>query len=142
MARRPSVTESAQIVPVSKPTFVQVENAYDRVLRIYVLEPMLKDFVPTCVNPNHITYLNFVVAIASFVSALYSTLLAETTPVFACVLGLTSAALLFFSMLLDCLDGMQARRTNRCTKVDFSLPSLSAHSFRSLVSSLIMVLIL
>jgi len=38
-------------------------------------------------------------------------------PYLALILRLIMSFFVFAGIVLDCLDGMQARRTNRCTKV-------------------------
>ncbi|MDP2307948.1 MAG: CDP-alcohol phosphatidyltransferase family protein [Pseudomonadota bacterium] len=70
--------------------------------------------IPTSVHPNSLSLANHLLCWAVFYLAMVS---ASLDPVSRAVaLALTGVGM-FGTMVLDCLDGMQARRTQRCSKL-------------------------
>lgn len=78
-----------------------------------VCEPLL-EWVPRSVHPNTISLLNHLVSWVVVWLAIFSSRLGPVGR--PAVLVLVGAGV-FATMVLDCLDGMQARRTNRCSKL-------------------------
>ncbi|MBI2373363.1 MAG: CDP-alcohol phosphatidyltransferase family protein [Deltaproteobacteria bacterium] len=76
-------------------------------------EPLL-DIIPSRVHPNALTLLNQVLCWAVFAAAVISPKLGPLPRALALAFA---GAGTFGSMLLDCLDGMHARRTHRTTKL-------------------------
>jgi len=73
--------------------------------------PWLKR-IPSWVHPNHITFLNHVVVWALVILA-HATRPPCSSTVLQVIGELTVAFLVYFSAVLDCLDGMWARKTQR-----------------------------
>lgn len=88
--------------------------------------PRVLEWIPTSVSPNTISLTNHVVCWTAFVLGVAAPYLRPASALWFRVLA---GLLLGASMLLDCLDGMQARRTNRCSKLgevlDHSLDSIN-----------------
>lgn len=78
-----------------------------------VCQPVLQ-WLPESIHPNTISLFNHLVCWFTLAAAVGSTYL----PPNGRFIALFSAGIgVFVSLLADCLDGMQARRTNRCSKV-------------------------
>ncbi len=78
-----------------------------------VCQPVLQ-WLPESIHPNTISLFNHLVCWFTLAAAVASTYL----PPNGRFIALFGAGIgVFVSLLADCLDGMQARRTNRCSKV-------------------------
>ena len=88
-------------------------DKFEEWLEERVCRPSL-EYVPRSIAPNTISMVNALVCWIQFTLAAVSPHLSPLTRIF--VLALTGA-LMFASMVLDCWDGMQARRTGRTSKL-------------------------
>jgi phosphatidylglycerophosphate synthase len=92
------------------------------------LFPVILHYVPFSVHPNVITFLNSFSCLCLFALSLFARSLEDSAPLLCLFVRLFTVFLVFLSLLLDCLDGMQARRTNQCSTygeyLDHSLDSL------------------
>ncbi len=79
----------------------------------YVCEPAL-ELVPRSVHPNTISIFNHFLAWSTFIALAVAPMLSPNNALAARLWGGFG---LILSMVLDCLDGMQARRTGQSSKV-------------------------
>lgn len=78
-----------------------------------ICRPVLKT-LPESVSPNTITVFNVFIAASAFIAMAIAP---DLTPGDALVARIFAGFAVFVYMVTDCLDGMQARRTNRCSKL-------------------------
>jgi len=91
----------------------EVNSKFEPLIIEKVCEPILAR-IPESVHPNSISLTNHLVAWTVLLAAIVSSRLSG----WSALIALTIAGVgLFTSMTMDCLDGMQARRTNRCSKL-------------------------
>ena len=76
-------------------------------------EPILHHLIPRWVKPNHITFFNTSICWTLLAISFVAWYLEATRPALTLALRLICAVFVFVSMLCDCLDGMQARRTHQ-----------------------------
>jgi phosphatidylglycerophosphate synthase len=111
--KRPAATSNAEDRGGLSPG---EEGGFDIWLRNNVNQPILS-IVPEWVNPNTLSYLNTTVCWVAFFCGFLSYQYEHVYPD-ACFFSRIIMALCFWaSMILDCLDGMQARKTGRCSKL-------------------------
>ena len=92
------------------------EDKFDIWLRVYFNEPALK-LVPSYVTPNMITLFNHVITVGLLFCAAYAPMVEEENPNKALYLRLACGVFSFLNMMLDCLDGMHARKTGQSSKI-------------------------
>jgi phosphatidylglycerophosphate synthase len=92
---------------------VEVTSNLEPWLVANVCQPVL-EWLPESIHPNTISIVNHLVCWFTLAASIASTYLPPNERFIA----LVGAGIgVFVSLLADCLDGMQARRTNRCSKV-------------------------
>ena len=100
--------------PTVRPLYNDTDSDIEWRLTEYVTEPLLHHCIPRWVRPNSITLFNtatcWSLLLLSFAAWRVEAVGQWTA---ALLLRLLCAALVFVSMLCDCLDGMQARRTEQ-----------------------------
>jgi phosphatidylglycerophosphate synthase len=98
--------------PSAQP-IIEVNSRLEPLVIAKICQPALR-LVPLSVPPNAITLFNAGVVWTSFLLAAVAT---ELQPGAALIFRVIAGFGVFAAMVLDCLDGMQARRTNRCSRV-------------------------
>lgn len=102
-------------------------SAFEKYIHTYVNQPLLDHLVPFWLSPNTISYFNtgfcWIVFIFAYIAYKYE----HIYPDMSMYLRIISGISVFISIVLDCLDGMQARKTGRTSKLgevlDHSLDS-------------------
>jgi len=92
------------------------ETAFDGWMRRRVYEPLLK-YVPYWVTPNAISVSNTLVCWTAFMIGYWTYKFEHIYPLACCWLRILMGVMIFSSIILDCLDGMHARATGRCSKL-------------------------
>ena len=97
-----------------KSTFeAELNSSFEPWLIKNICEPVLK-YVPLSVAPNSISLAG---SFACWLMATLAYISTELTGAYKLAALLGAGAFMMVSMVADCLDGMQARRTNRCSKL-------------------------
>lgn len=113
----------------SKTLFAQPQSAFERLLHVHVNEPLLS-LIPLWVDPNSISYVNGLTSWLLLLVCYVGHLVEGASPLAALLLRLLSCLLIFATIVLDCLDGLQARRTKRTSNLgevlDHSLDAANA----------------
>jgi phosphatidylglycerophosphate synthase len=92
------------------------EGAFDIWLRNNINIPLLS-ITPEWIDPNHISYANTAACWIAFLLSVLSYRYEHVYPDTVVCMRFIMVILIWSSMVLDCLDGMQARKTNRCSKL-------------------------
>jgi len=104
--QEPNVAREAEFV-------AEINSTLEPIVVERICKPVLRR-IPERVHPNTISLFNHLVC---WVTALLAYLSTRLSPL-GRLLALSGASVgMFVSMVADCLDGMQARRTNRCSKL-------------------------
>jgi phosphatidylglycerophosphate synthase len=125
----------------SKSLYNSNQSTFENYLHQYVNEPLLNTCVPYSTDPNHISYVNAAVCWCILLLSYVALWIEESSPNLCYFLRLLLAALIFVTIVLDCLDGMQARRSKRTSKLGEVLDH-SLDAANSAIMSASMVLIL
>jgi ethanolaminephosphotransferase len=107
-----------------------------------VNEPILAHFIPLSMHPNTISICNTIVCWSAFFIA-YITYKNEHqwAGEILLYLRIIQAILIFAGISLDCLDGMQARKTGKCSKLGEVLDhSLDAANVPLVSAALLLVM--
>lgn len=114
-----------QRAPTKRPLYNPTDSDIEHYLTLVITEPILHYCIPHSVKPNTITATNATTC-WTLLGLAYTAWSIETAhPVLALSIRFLCAVLVFASMLMDCLDGMQARRTQQGSL----LGELLDHSF-------------
>lgn len=117
------------------------EDTFEYLLRVYANEPCLK-LIPTWVTPNSITLVNNVLCMFLVYLSYLAIQIEDTQPVAALLCRFGSGFLCTANMVLDCLDGMKARRDKQSSHVGEVLDhSLDAFNIPLLAASLLISMI-
>lgn len=92
------------------------ESGFEVWLRHSVNEPILA-LLPESVSPNSISFANTAACWLAFILSYIAYKYEHVYPVMALSFRVIVAVLVFSSIVMDCLDGMQARKTGRCSKL-------------------------
>jgi len=112
--------------PRSASDFIAVTGpvGFEKWLIDTLCKPVL-EWTPAAVSPNAISLTNFLVNWTVLLISLQRSTNPETQMLYSVICGFG----MVISMILDCLDGMQARKTNQCSKLgevlDHALDALS-----------------
>ena len=93
--------------------YMEANSKLEPILLDKICRPIL-NALPETLAPNAITIFNIFVAASAFVAAAIAP---DLTPGDALTARIFAGIAVFIYMVTDCLDGMQARRTNRCSKL-------------------------
>ena len=108
-----AVCLSSERAPTLRPLYNDTDSDIEWKLTEWVTEPILHHCIPRWVKPNHITFFNTAVCWTLLATAYIAWYLETTRPAVTLALRFLCAYFVFVSMLCDCLDGMQARRTQQ-----------------------------
>ena len=93
--------------------YVPIESKMEALVIDRMCKPILAR-LPESVSPNTLTYINHVVC---WIVLVFGAIAPGLDPVGAMLARIAAGVGVFLSMLLDCLDGMQARRTGRASRL-------------------------
>ena len=99
--------------PTLRPLYNDTDSDIEWWLTEWVTEPILHYCIPRWVRPNHITFFNTSVCWTLLATSYIAWYVEAALPSVALALRFLCAYFVFVSMLCDCLDGMQARRTHQ-----------------------------
>jgi len=115
--RSPTASPSALVSPPTSAAAVQVQgNPVEEWVINTLCQPCLQ-LIPSTVSPNSITFVNLLVVILSFVCGVIPPNIEDQNPYGAFALRCACGLCIWGSMVLDCLDGMQARKTGQTSKL-------------------------
>lgn len=95
--------------------FNSSESRAEFYIRIYCCEPLCDYVIPSWLSPNYITYTNAAGCWTLLGLGYISAFTEQHYPVMTLLMRLLMAVLTVCSIVLDCLDGYQARRTGQCS---------------------------
>ena len=98
----------------SSALFNPSETRLEHWLRIYINNP-LTDLIPPSVHPNTISYINALNCWVLLAFAYLANLTEPSYPFLTLIIRIKCAFFIFASMILDCLDGLHARKTDQCS---------------------------
>ena len=105
---------SKQRRPTARPLYNDTDSDLEWALTEHVTEPILHHLIPRSVAPNSITAFNTATCWTLLLLSFAAWRVEEAgMTAGALLLRVLCAVLVFVSMLCDCLDGMQARRTGQ-----------------------------
>lgn len=99
--------------PTLRPLYNDTDSDIEWKLTEYVTEPILHYCIPRTVTPNSITFFNTTTCWTLLAVTFIAWKTESSQPLLSLLLRFLAASLVFTSMICDCLDGMQARRTNQ-----------------------------
>merc|ERR1712086_629156 len=117
---------SLKKAPSPRSDFIEATGpvGFEKWLIDSLCKPVL-EWTPACVSPNAISMANFCVTLTILILSIQRSPSPEMQLFYSVCCGVG----MVISMILDCLDGMQARKTDQCSKLgevlDHALDSIS-----------------